>query len=126
MAAARVAKGLEEKPNQTRAPTHIEVGKNMGHASVVDYEDEYVRLNSQMQLVWENVMEEVPYKSSSSYKNVAVLLLSWDKDLDDMQVEEEVSVVIYLCLGCSLSFPSYIGQSPRACFFGHLQIQRSQ
>ena len=44
-----------------------------------------------MQLVWETVMEEVLYKSSSFYENVAVLLLSWDKKLDDMQVEEEVS-----------------------------------
>ena len=82
-----------QETNQKRAPKHVDIGKDFNDVSVVDYEDEYVRLNSQMQLVWETVMEEVPYKSSSSYKNVAVLLLSWDKDLDDMQVEEEVSSV---------------------------------
>ncbi|KAL9119202.1 MAG: hypothetical protein Q9187_004247 [Circinaria calcarea] len=59
-------------------------------ASVVDYESEYEKVNSSMQLLWEKVMEQGSYKTNSAYESVAVLLLSWDKDLDDMNIKDEV------------------------------------
>ncbi|MCJ1383053.1 hypothetical protein MMC17_006166 [Xylographa soralifera] len=58
--------------------------------SIVHYEDEIEQLNSSYQVTWSKVMEEGQYKASSLYESAAVLLLSWDEDLDDMKVKGEV------------------------------------
>ena len=66
------------------------VKKGLGDASIVQTEDEFEKVNSDYQILWSRVMEEGNYKSSSAYKKVAVLLLSWDEKLDDLNIKEEV------------------------------------
>lgn len=58
--------------------------------SIVHYENEDEKQNSAYQIAWSKVMEEGPYRASDSYEKGAVLLLSWDKDSDDLDVREEV------------------------------------
>lgn len=53
------------------------------------YEDEYEKLNSSYQVAWNKVMEKGPL-TSASYESAAALLISWDKDFDDLDVKEEV------------------------------------
>lgn len=74
--------------------THYRSAKKDFVASVVDYESEYEKVNSSMQLLWEKVMEQGSYKTNSAYVSVAVLLLSWDKDLDDMNIKHEVRLLL--------------------------------
>jgi hypothetical protein len=59
--------------------------------TIVSYEDESERYNSTLQSIWSSVMDEGQYRTSASYKKVCVLLLSWDKPDDDLQVEFEVN-----------------------------------
>jgi len=84
-------------PNGTLTPTPIgcptvQPGNNAKQQhddSIVQYEDEYEKLNSQYQVAWNKVMGNGPL-TSASYESGAVLLLSWDKDYDDLEVKEEV------------------------------------
>ena len=70
-------------PTREQVPEH--------DTSIVHYENADEKLNSAYQISWSKVMEEGPYRASESYEKGAVLLLSWDKDLDDLEVQEEVS-----------------------------------
>ena len=84
-------------PNGTLTPTPIgspaiqpvTSAKQQHDDSIVPYEDEYEKLNSSYQVAWNKVMGNGPL-TSASYESAAVLLLSWDKDYDDLEVKEEV------------------------------------
>lgn len=67
--------------------------------SIVQYEDEYEKLNSQYQVAWNKVMGKGPL-TSASYESAAVLLLSWDKDYDDLGVKEEVCAFLTAIMPC--------------------------
>ena len=58
--------------------------------TIIEYNEEYEKLNSSYQLSWNKLMEEGPYEVSSAYQKVAVLLISWAKEFDDLGVENEV------------------------------------
>lgn len=60
-------------------------------ADSIQYEDEYEKSNAALQLTWNTRMNEGNYKSPSFYKKVKCLLVSWDKECDDLDTEEEVS-----------------------------------
>lgn len=60
-------------------------------ASEVPYEDEYEKSDSSYRLAWYKLMDEDGhYKTSSFYKKVSCLLVSWDADSDDLHTEQEV------------------------------------
>ena len=59
--------------------------------TTVDYEDPDEKDASEYQVLWSKTMEKGPYRTSSSYKNVNVLLLRWAEGCDDLEVEGEVS-----------------------------------
>jgi hypothetical protein len=51
---------------------------------------EYEKVNSALQIAWNNVMSLGSYSSAASYSKVSVLLLSWEADIDDLKVQDEV------------------------------------
>ena len=69
----------------------ITVEKEHHDDSIVHYEDDSEKRNSSYQMAWRRVMSHGPYNASSSYEKASVLLLSWEKDVDDLHVKEEVS-----------------------------------
>ena len=62
-------------------------------SSSIPYQDEREQKDSALQIVWsENIGEgEI---TSSSYQNVAVLLVSWDIDCDDLKTKDEVRIIL--------------------------------
>lgn len=73
-------------------PAHLE--ENLLEASPVKYEDENEKRNAYLQRVWSNCMREGGhYMRSQCYTQVKCLLISWDKEHDDLHTEPEV------CLG---------------------------
>ena len=80
-------------------------------ASPVLYEDEYEKRNASLQLSWSALMEDGPYKTSSFYKKVKCLLISWDNDCDDLHTETEVGT-IHDSSGAKLM---ELGHQPAAC-----------
>ena len=63
--------------------------------SIIPYEDEYEKLNSTMQVTWSNVMElnSGVYTGSTRYQHVHVLMLSWERQFDDLNVQGEVDAL---------------------------------
>ena len=61
-------------------------------SSSIPYQDEREQKDSALQIVWsENIGEgEI---TSSSYQNVAVLLVSWDTDCDDLKTKDEACII---------------------------------
>ena len=70
----------------------IAIEKEYHDDSIVHYEDDSEKRNSAYQMAWSQVMADGPYNASPSYEKASVLLLSWDKDLDDLDVKEEVNL----------------------------------
>lgn len=71
------------------SPTRFE--QTLKGASPVEYEDEYEKSNASLQLAWSAIMDEDGhYKTSPFYRKVKCLLISWDKEHDDLHTEEEV------------------------------------
>ena len=62
-------------------------------APIVPYEDDNEKLNSTMQLAWSEVMQEGHYTSSTEYRHVHVLMLSWETRHDDLKVQEEIDAL---------------------------------
>jgi len=60
-------------------------------AAIVQYENEYEKLNNSYQLKWSNLMENGHYMTSSFYTRVKVLLISWDEESDDLDTKDEVA-----------------------------------
>ena len=63
----------------------------VAESPIVRYEDDDEKRNSNMQMVWSNVMQRGKYTSSTEYRKVHVLMLSWDHQFDDLKVEEEMN-----------------------------------
>ena len=62
-----------------------------GGAATVEYEDDFEKANASLQVAWSTVMdEEAYYKIPSFYKKVKCLLISWDKNCDDLHTDKEV------------------------------------
>ena len=54
-------------------------------------EDEYEKANPSLQVAFSTVMDQSDYyKTSSFYKQVKCLLISWDQDSDDLHTGDEV------------------------------------
>ena len=77
---------LAGRPVETKvAPSNYEAS----HLSV-NYESEDEKQDSDLQLAWSKIMDEGPYKSSSTYKKVEVLLLCWNYSCSDMTTKDEI------------------------------------
>ena len=60
-------------------------------AATVQYDDDFEKNNASLQVAFNTVLETSSYyKDSSFYKKVKCLLISWDKDCDDIHTGEEV------------------------------------
>ena len=58
--------------------------------SIIDYELNYEREESERQVLWSKTMEKGDYKDSLAYKKVEVLLLCWAATCDDLITNDEV------------------------------------
>ena len=89
-------------------------------AATVEYEDEFEKANASLQAAWNTVMDqEAYYKASSFYKKVKCLLISWDKDCDDLHTDKEVQPSRNE-IGMKLTSA---GVRARRCLREHFQIQ---
>jgi hypothetical protein len=78
-----------------RKRSAIEVTESLTRANPVEYEDPYERLDGALQRAWTSVMDQDGhYKTSPFYRKVKCLLISWHKDCDDLDTEEEVSLAM--------------------------------
>lgn len=68
--------------------TRLEEQLNEG--SFIQYDQKAEKDNSEFQVKWTNIMAEGKHLSSSSYTDVAVLLISWVDGNDDLKVKKEV------------------------------------
>ena len=61
-------------------------------ATIIPYDNEYEKLNSTMQLAWGDVMDSSSeiFTSSTRYRDVHVLMLSWEDQYDDLKVQGEL------------------------------------
>lgn len=59
--------------------------------SIVDYELEEQKNDSDLRVLWSKVMDQGPYKSPSTYRNVEALFLCWADNSNDMTTGEEVN-----------------------------------
>jgi hypothetical protein len=91
-------------------PTPVSVGaansaarvviKDAGKAQIMDqsivpYQDNEEQENSRLQCLWNKQMESA-YKNPSGYREVSVLLISWDDELDDLNTKDEVTMLLRL------------------------------
>lgn len=58
--------------------------------SRVQYDDDTERSNDDLRHVFNDHMEEAHYKTSSFYKQVKCLLISWAEECDDLNTGPEV------------------------------------
>lgn len=61
--------------------------------SIVHYDDEYERLNSDYSVAWNKAMRKGTYRDSPQYKNVFALMISWESKHDDLHVKQEVDTL---------------------------------
>ena len=54
-----------------------------------DYQDQEQSKQVRLQMIWDEKM--VNADKTSPHENVAVILISWDAELDDLQTGEEVN-----------------------------------
>lgn len=78
----------ESTPLRPEASTRHDK-QNHVKASVVDYDNEYEQLNSDLQLVFDQYAQ-VGRQASWLYQRVAVLQISWDSACDDLNTKDEV------------------------------------
>ncbi|KAL8942351.1 MAG: hypothetical protein Q9216_001733 [Gyalolechia sp. 2 TL-2023] len=78
----------ESPPLRPEVSSHHDK-QNNEKASVVDYDDEYEQLSSDLQLVFDQ-HAQVGRQASWLYERVAVLLISWDVACDDLNTKGEV------------------------------------
>jgi hypothetical protein len=78
-----------EFPKGRAIPSIVPLG---GGSNSLDEGSTIVAQNSEFQGVWENVWEGVG-TTASSRKQAAVLMISWDDDLDDLNTAAEVDAL---------------------------------
>ena len=66
------------------------IPKQPEHPTLVRYSEDYPKLNSELQIAFGDAMANGPFVTSTRYKKVNVLLLSWEPDFDELKVKEEV------------------------------------
>ena len=84
----RVAKRVEN----ITSPLTIKPAMNLlQDLSIVHYESEDEKEDSDWQLLWNRIMDEGKYKTSSTYKKVEVLVLCWETQSSDLPaIKKEV------------------------------------
>jgi len=60
-----------------------------------DYQDQEQSKQVRLQMVWDEKM--VNADKTSPHEKVAVILLSWDAELDDLHTREEVAYGLFCC-----------------------------
>lgn len=60
-----------------------------------DYQDQEQSKQVRLQMVWDEKM--VNADKTSPHEKVAVILLSWDAELDDLHTREEVVYCLFYC-----------------------------
>ena len=85
-----IPNGFRRPSRQLSEHTLIAEDHHAHDASIIPYTDDLERLNSTMQLAWRDAMDDAYYSSSQSYDHVEVLMLSWEKESDDLQVQQEI------------------------------------
>ena len=65
-------------------------GDSAHDPSIIKYEDAFEKLNSEMQVAWSEVMDDDYYTTSTMYEHVEVLTLSWENEVDDLEVSGEI------------------------------------
>lgn len=58
--------------------------------SIVDYELDEQKIDSDLRVMWSKVMDQGPYKNPSTYRKVEVLILHWADNSNDLATNEEV------------------------------------
>ena len=82
---------LHNKDKITKTPFTMQpIIKLPPDTSTVSYESKEEKDDSELQLVWQKVMEEGNYKDSTIYTKVEVLILCWAEELADMNTKGEV------------------------------------
>ena len=81
----------DETTNPSTPIRHTNPTSNTSNAGTLAEQIEYEDKNSRFEVVWKNRMAKGGYKIPSYYEKAAVLLFSWEKDADDMDVENEVN-----------------------------------
>ena len=61
--------------------------------ATVDYESEDEKKASKYQVHWSSIMDKGNYRKPSTYQKVAVLLLCWDQDCNDLKTQEELDTL---------------------------------
>lgn len=61
--------------------------------SIINYEHKAEIDDSKYRIAWIDIMEKGNYKNPSTYKKVEVLLLCWEKNSDDLEIEPEVKML---------------------------------
>lgn len=60
-----------------------------------DYQDQEQSKQVRLQMIWDEKM--VHADKTSPHEKVAVILLSWDAELDDLHTGEEVAYGLFCC-----------------------------
>ena len=75
----------------TDEPISARINKQLDDvASNVQYQHQREKENSQFQVRWNELMGEDGLSGAAFYRRVAVLLISWDKEDDDLNTADEV------------------------------------
>lgn len=78
-------------PSTDQSSPLVHANQRTESTAVVEHEDDYEKVNASLQVTFSDVMEQSGYyKSSSFYKHVKCLLISWNEDSDDLNTDDEV------------------------------------
>ena len=70
----------------------METGPDLGRMfSMVDYESQEAKDDSEYQVCWSNTMDKGSYRNPSTYKKVEVMMLCWADNSDDLATKNEVN-----------------------------------
>jgi hypothetical protein len=81
--------------NSARLPNLIQPDSiTLQDQSIVDYQSETEKDASDYQEIWTSTMDNGPYKNTSMYRKVEVLMLCWAEDCDDwVHSQQEVQAL---------------------------------
>ena len=72
----------------TKRKSASDSGNSQKDASLIQYEDDYEKVNDGLRLTWSTFMDEGHYKTS--FRSVKCLLISWSPECDDLHTGIEV------------------------------------
>ena len=80
--------------NPNKKPRLVESAQYPKSSSIVRWDNDNEKQNSLMQLAWDKKMQEgKQYTSTKCYKEVHVLMISWEESSDDLKVKREVETL---------------------------------